>query len=120
MNQDVGKENLNEWNNDNTVENNNLLQATMEYVVKRPPKPAGCRMGPYLQFVTTDLENMFWIGSIVIFRHISYRRPTIEFTAEVKIAYDWEILYENLLSIRAYQINLNIKLPNGNDDENID
>ncbi|CAF2187173.1 unnamed protein product [Rotaria magnacalcarata] len=87
-NQDIGEENLNEWNNDNTGENNNLLQTTMEYVVQRPPRPPACRMRPYLQFVTTDLENKLWIGSILIFQHISYRRPTIEFTAEVKIAYD--------------------------------
>ncbi|CAF3782227.1 unnamed protein product [Rotaria magnacalcarata] len=62
-NQDIGEENLNEWNNDNTGENNNLLQTTMEYVVQRPPRPPACRMRPYLQFVTTDLENKLWIGS---------------------------------------------------------
>ncbi|CAF3425033.1 unnamed protein product [Rotaria sp. Silwood1] len=119
MSHGIRKENLNEWNNNNTNENTNLRQTVTDDVVNRPPRPPGPTLGPYLQFITTDLENMLWIGSVLIFQHVSYGRPTIEFIAQVKIAYDWEILYENLFNMRAYRINLNIELCQGYDDEKI-
>ncbi|CAF3163824.1 unnamed protein product [Rotaria sp. Silwood2] len=120
MTQRIGKENLNECDNDNmSSENNNLLPSITEHVVQRPPRPPESAMGPYFQFITTDLENMLWIGSVLIFRHVSYEQPTIEFTAKVKVDYDWEILYEDLFDMRAYRINLNIELPKGNADEKI-
>ncbi|CAF3599539.1 unnamed protein product [Rotaria sp. Silwood1] len=116
----IGKESLNEYDTDNAgSENNDLLQTVTEDVVMRPPRPPEQAMGPYFQFITTDLENMLWIGSVLIFRHVSYDQPTIEFTTTVKIDYDWETLYENIFDMRAYRINLNIELPQGTGDEKI-
>ncbi|CAF1083207.1 unnamed protein product [Rotaria sp. Silwood1] len=100
-------------------ESNDLFQATTEYEVNRPPKSPGPTLGPYYQFVTTDLEKMLWIGSALIFRHVTYDRPNIEFTSEAKLDYDWEILYDNIFDMRAYRINLYIELRNSNDDEKI-
>ncbi|CAF2871011.1 unnamed protein product [Rotaria sp. Silwood2] len=99
----IRKENLNEWNNNSTGKYNNPLQTTTENVVNRPPRLPEPTLGSYLQFITTDLENMLWIGSVLIFRHVSYGRPAIEFTAKVNIDYDWEILYDkNLFNMPVY------------------
>lgn len=87
--------------------------------INRPPKPPGRAMGPYYQFLTTDLEKMQWIGSVLIFRHISSARPKVEFISAVKIDYDWEILYENVFDMCAYRINLRIEIPGGEGDEKI-
>ncbi|CAF1242428.1 unnamed protein product [Adineta steineri] len=87
--------------------------------VNRPPKPPGHALGPFLQFITTDLEEMLWIGSVLIFRHISFNQPDIVFIGDVKIDYNWEILYDNIFDLRAYRINLFIELKEGEGDDMI-
>ncbi|CAF3052953.1 unnamed protein product [Rotaria sp. Silwood2] len=99
--------------------NNDLLETSTELVVNRPPQPPGPALGPYFQFITTDLENMLWVGSVLIFRHVSYDRPIIQFKAKVKVDFDWETLYENLFNMRAYRINLNVELRRGSNDEKV-
>lgn len=105
--------NVNE-NDDNGSSESNILRP-----INRPPKPPGHAMGPYYQFLTTDLETMQWIGSVLIFRHVSFARPKVEFIGAVKIEYDWEILYENVFDMCAYRINLRIEIPSGEGDEKI-
>ena len=100
-------------------ENNEFSGANIVRPINRPPKPPGDALGPYYQFLTTDLEKMQWIGSVLIFRHVSYERPKVEFTSDVKIDYDWEVLYENVFNLCAYRINLRIELPGGEGDEKI-
>jgi hypothetical protein len=100
-------------------ENKDLSQTAGKPVVDRPPKPPGPALGPYYQFITTDLEKMQWLGSVLIFRHVSFDRPTIEFISDVKVDYDWEILYDNLFDMRAYRVNLYIELREGEGDEKI-
>ncbi|CAF1165445.1 unnamed protein product [Rotaria sp. Silwood1] len=100
-------------------ENCDLLDPCTEHVVHRPPRSPEPSLGPYFQFISTDLENMLWIGSILIFRHVSYGQPSIDFNAKVKVDLDWEFLYEDLFDMRAYRINLNIDLPQGKGDEKI-
>ena len=90
-----------------------------EHSINRPPKPPEQTLGPYLQFLTTDLEKMQWFGSILLFRQISFDRPKIELIGDVQIESDWEILYENLFDMRVYRINLTIGLPSGEGDEKI-
>ncbi|CAF1549219.1 unnamed protein product, partial [Rotaria sordida] len=102
------------------AEYGNLLEKSVGHTIGRPPRPPEPAMGPYYQFITTDLENMLWIGSVLIFRHVSYVHPSIQFNAKVKITFKWETLYENLFNMQAYRINLNIELPKGKDDEKID
>ena len=97
----------------------NSDQKSDEHPINRPPKPPGLTLGPYYQFLTTDLEKMQWLGSVLIFQHVSFDQPKIEFTSETKIDYDWEILYENVFNMRAYRINLTIALPPGEGDEKI-
>ncbi|CAF1449810.1 unnamed protein product [Rotaria sordida] len=102
------------------AENNDLRETSTELVVNRPPQPPGPALGPYFQFITTDLEKMLWIGSVLIFRHVSYTQPSMQFNAKVKVTDDWETLYENLFDMRAYRINLNIELRRGSSDEKIE
>src|SRR4051812_8403630 len=45
----------------------------------RPPRPPGPALGPFFQFISTDLDKMLWIGSVLIFRHVSFDQPHIEF-----------------------------------------
>ena len=99
--------------------NNDPSEAIDVRPIHRPPKPPGRTMGPYYQFLTTDLETMQWIGSVLIFRHVSCDQPKMEFTSAVKIEYDWEILYENIFDMRAYRMNLRIEIPGGEGDEKI-
>ena len=93
--------------------------ATGSPAVNRPPKPPGHALGPYLQFITTDLERMLWIGSALIFRHVSFDQPTIEFTGDVKIDHHWEILYDNIFDLRAYRVHIFIELRQGEGDDKI-
>lgn len=87
--------------------------------LNRPPKPPGRALGPYFQFIRTDLERMLWIGSALVFRHVSLDRPKVEFISEAKIDYSYEVLYENLFDMRAYRINLHVELRLGDDDDKI-
>lgn len=56
--------------------------------VTRPPKPSGPSLGPYYQFITTDINKMLWFGSVLIFRDVSYDQPNMEFFCEPKIDYN--------------------------------
>jgi hypothetical protein len=80
------------------------------------PKP---NLGPYYHFITTDLNQMLWIGSALIFRHISFGRPKIKFSCEPKLDFNWDILYDNLCGMRIYRINISIELRNGEGDDKI-
>ncbi|CAF2139093.1 unnamed protein product [Rotaria magnacalcarata] len=101
-------------------ETSELLETSTDDSVQRPPRPPGPALGPYYQFITTDLKSMQWIGSALIFRHVSCARPSIEFKAQAVVTYDWEVLYENLFDMRAYRVNLSIELRRGKDDEKVD
>ena len=96
------------------VENNNE-----SLVTNHPPKPPGDTLGPYILFISTDLKKMLWMGSVLIFRHVSYDRPNVEFISDTQIDYNWEILYENLFDMRAYRVNLFIKIRPGEGDDKI-
>jgi hypothetical protein len=87
--------------------------------LNRPPKPPGPTLGPYFQFITTDLENMLWIGSALLFRHVSFDPPKIQFFSEAKIDHTWEVFYENLFDMRAYRINLQVELRTGEGNEKV-
>ncbi|CAF1344833.1 unnamed protein product [Didymodactylos carnosus] len=95
--------------------------ATASPAVNRPPKPPGYALGPYLQFLTTDLDHMLWYGSALIFRHVSFndKRPKIEFICEPKVDYTWEILYDNIFDMRAYRVHIKIELRDGASDDKI-
>jgi hypothetical protein len=87
--------------------------------ITRPPKRPGPALGPYYQFLTTDLNKMLWLGSALIFRDISYDQPKIEFFSEPKLDYNCEILYDNICHMRAYRINISIELRDGEGDDEI-
>ncbi|CAF0772633.1 unnamed protein product [Rotaria sordida] len=87
--------------------------------VTRPPKRFASTLGPYYQFITTDLNKMLWIGSALIFCEISFDQPKIEFFCEPKVDYNYEILYENLFNMRIYRINISIELRDGEGDDKI-
>ena len=87
--------------------------------ITRPPTKPGPALGPYFQFITTDLTKMLWQGSALIFREVSYDQPQIKFTAEQKIEFNWETLYENIRNMRAYRINISIELRDGESDDKI-
>ena len=53
----------------------------------RPPKRPGPALGPYYQFLNTDLDKMLWLGSVLIFRDKSYDQPKIEFISDVQVDY---------------------------------
>ena len=93
--------------------------ATESPAINRPPKPPGPALGPFFQFITTDLNRMLWIGSALIFRHISFDQPHLQFDCDVQINYQWEILYENIFNLRAYRVHLFIELREGEGDEQI-
>ena len=90
-----------------------------EHPINRPPKAPGQHLGPYLQFLTTDLKKNQWFGSILLFQHVSFDRPTIELLGNVQIESTWETLEENLWEMRAYRINLTIDIATGDGDEKI-
>ncbi|CAF1415609.1 unnamed protein product [Adineta ricciae] len=97
-------------------------QSTTESpAINRPPKSPGEALGPFFQFITTDLNRMLWIGSALVFRHVSYTQPHIEFLGgnNTSINYTWEILYENIFDLRAYRVNIFIRIPPGENDEKI-
>ena len=87
--------------------------------INRPPRAPGPALGPYFQFLNTDLNRMLWRGSALIFRHVSFERPKIEFRCQPKLDHDWEILYDNLFDLRVYRINLSIELRSGEGDDEI-
>ena len=84
-----------------------------------PAKRSGPALGPYYQFIKTDLNKMLWLGSALIFRHISFERPKIEFSSKPKLDYSWDILYDNLFDMRVYRVNISIELRNGEGDDEI-
>ena len=85
----------------------------------RPPVRTSSALGPYYQFLTTDLNRMLWFGSALILREVSYDRPRIEFSCEPQLDYNWEILYDNIFNMRVYRINLSIELRDGDGDDEI-
>lgn len=87
--------------------------------VNHPPRPPDDAMGPFFHFITTDLDNMVWKGSVLIFRHISYTRPGMTFISDVKIDFQWEILYDNIFNLCVYRMNLFIEIRTGEGDEKI-
>jgi hypothetical protein len=87
--------------------------------ITRPPRRPGPALGPYYQFLTTDLHKMLWFGSALILRDISYDQPKIEFFSEPKLDYNWEVLYDNICNMRAYRINISIELRDGEGDDDI-
>ncbi|CAF1396767.1 unnamed protein product [Adineta steineri] len=93
--------------------------STESRTINHPPRPPGTALGPYIQFITTDLQKMLWIGSLLICRDISYDQPKLEFNCDMKIDYNWEILYENLYNLNIYRVNLFIELRSGEDDDKI-
>jgi hypothetical protein len=87
--------------------------------INHPPKPPGTALGPYFQFITTDLKTMLWMGSVLIFRDVSFDQPKMEFICDAKVDYNWEILYENLFNLRAYRVNLFIELRSGEGNDKV-
>ena len=87
--------------------------------ITRPPNRPGPALGPYYQFLNTDLDKMLWFGSALILRDKSYDQPKIEFISDVQLDYNWEILYDNICNMRAYRVNISIELPDGEGDEKI-
>ncbi|CAF0958615.1 unnamed protein product [Adineta ricciae] len=87
--------------------------------ITRPPQRPGPALGPYYQFLTTDLNQMLWYGSALIFREISFDQPTIDFFCEPKLDYSWEVLYDNIFNMRAYRVNISIELRDGEGDDKI-
>jgi hypothetical protein len=87
--------------------------------ITRPPQRPAPALGPYYQFITTDLNKMLWFGSALLIREVSFEQPTIEFFCEPKLDYTWEILYDNIFNMRAYRINISIELRDGEGDDEI-
>jgi hypothetical protein len=87
--------------------------------ISHPPRPPEPALGPFFQFISTDLNKMLWMGSALIFRHVSFAQPNIEFISDAKVDYNWEILYENIFDLRAYRVNLFIELRPGEGDDKI-
>ena len=87
--------------------------------INRPPRIPGPALGPYFHFIKTDLNKMLWLGSVLVFRHISFERPKIEFNSKPKLDYTWHVLYDNLFDMRIYRINMAIELRNGEGDDEI-
>ena len=85
----------------------------------RPPKRTSPALGPYYQFVTTDLNRKLWLGSALILREVSFDRPDIEFSCEPTIEFHYETLYENLFQMRVYRVNISIELRDGDGDDDI-
>ena len=87
--------------------------------INRPPKQPGPALGPYYQFIKTDLNKMLWLGSALILRHVSFDRPKIEFRCEPKIDFNWEVLYDDFFNMRIYRVNISIELRDGQGDDEI-
>ena len=87
--------------------------------INRPPRPPGPALGPYYHFIRTDLDKMLWLGSVLIFRQVSFERPKIEFFSEAKVDFSWEVLYDNLFDMRAYRVSLAIALRQGQGDDEV-
>jgi len=87
--------------------------------VNHPPRMPASKLGPFFQFVRTDLKEMLWIGSALILQHISLDQPKIEFTCQTKVNFNWEILYENLFDFRIFRVNLFLQLMDNDQDEKI-
>jgi hypothetical protein len=119
---EVGTENLSSYPEYTELPNEDM-HSTHDTIIapalNRPPQPPEHALGPYFQFITTDLEKMLWIGSALIFRHVSLDRPKIKFFSEANVNYDWDVLYEDLFNMRAYRINLQIELRTGKGDEKV-
>ena len=93
--------------------------ATESPAINRPPKPPEHALGPFYHFITTDLKKMLWLGSALIFRHVSFDQPKIEFICDVKVDYNWEVLYENIFDMCAYRVNIFIELRSGEGEDKI-
>ena len=93
--------------------------ATESPALNRPPKPPAAALGPFFQFISTDLKKMLWMGSALIFRHVSFDRPRLEFSSEVRVDHQWEVLYSNIFDLRAYRVNIFIELRSGGNDDRI-
>ena len=52
--------------------------------ISHPPRPPGTTLGPFFQFISTDLKKMLWMGSVLIFRHVSFDQPKIEFICDAQ------------------------------------
>ncbi|CAF3489879.1 unnamed protein product [Rotaria sp. Silwood1] len=87
--------------------------------MNRPPQRPGPALGPYYHFIKTDLNQMLWLGSALVFRHVSFERPQIEFSCKPKLDYHWEVLYDNLSDMQIYRINISIELRQGEGDDEI-
>ncbi|CAF0963286.1 unnamed protein product [Rotaria sp. Silwood1] len=87
--------------------------------MNRPPQRPGPALGPYYHFIKTDLNQMLWLGSALVFRHVSFERPQIEFSCKPKLDYHWEVLYDNLFDMQIYRINISIELRQGEGDDEI-
>ncbi|CAF1179193.1 unnamed protein product [Rotaria sordida] len=96
-----------------------VVADTESPAINRPPKSPGPALGPYFQFISTDINKMLWMGSALIFRHVSFNQPNIEFICDTKVDYNWEILYENIFDLCAYRVNIFIKLRSGEGDDKI-
>ncbi|CAF4381026.1 unnamed protein product, partial [Rotaria sordida] len=55
--------------------------------INHPPKRPAPALGPYYHFIKTDLNKMLWLGSALVFRHVSFERPKIEFNCIPKLDY---------------------------------
>jgi hypothetical protein len=87
--------------------------------INRPPKPPGNALGPFYQFISTDLKKMLWIGSALICRHVSFDQPKIEFIYDGQVNCKWEILYDNLFDLRVYRVSLFFELHSGEGDDKV-
>ncbi len=96
-----------------------IQAATESPGLNRPPRSPGPVLGPFVQFISTDLEKMLWMGIVLIFLHVSFDQPHIEFICDVKVGYKWKTLYENIFDMRAYCINLFVELGSGEGDDEI-
>ena len=93
--------------------------ATESPAINRPPKSPDDALGPFFQFISTDRQNMRWLGSALLFRHVSFGQPHIEFFCDNRIEYDWEVLHANIFDLCAYRLNICIDIHSGEGDDQI-